>query len=595
MNPADDYRRRREAWLARKAILDANFKRIGYARVAVALFTAALAWLAFGMHSLSVWWLLPAIFAFIALAIWHSKVIAQRKRATRAVAYYQQRSDRLEGEWAGTGPTGERFRDSSHVYAEDLDILGAGSLFQLASCARTAAGEETLAHWLLAPATRPVALARQAAVAELRGRIDLREEIALLGEDLAERTNRETLTAWAAGAPVKFRPHARQIALALAMASIATFLAFLGHLMPLWPFLVVLACDLIFRFAERQRVQQALEGVDTPAKDLEILALVLHRLIRESFEDPRLRQLQAALHVDNVSAPARISRLQRWIEMLHSGDHLLVKLIGPALLWQEQVAMGIEAWRRDTGRYASQWLATVGEFEALLSLASLAFERPGWSIPELRETGAVFDSKNLQHPLMSPVACVPNDVTMGEHRLTIVSGSNMSGKSTLLRAVGLNTVLAWSGGPVAATRMSLSPLATGASIRVVDSLLTGKSRFFAEITRIRAIIELTRGPRPVLFLLDELLSGTNSHDRRIGAAAIVRSLVKSGAIGMMTTHDLALTRIEQDLDGLARNVHFDDSFVNGEIEFDYRLKPGIVVRSNAIDLMRSIGLPVDER
>ena len=207
--------------------------------------------------------------------------------------------------------------------------------------------------------------------------------------------------------------------------------------------------------------------------------------------------------------------------------------------------------------------------------------------------GDWFDAAGLCHPLIPEEQCVPNDLRLGgELRLLIVSGSNMSGKSTLLRSVGLNTVLAWAGAPVCASRLAISPLMVGASIRVLDSLQDGRSRFYAEITRLREIVNLAAGSRTVLFLIDELLSGTNSHDRRIGASAIMRSLIDRGAIGMITTHDLALAHIADDLPGRAVNVHFADTFVDGRLQFDYRLLPGVVERSNALDLMRSVGLEV---
>jgi DNA mismatch repair ATPase MutS len=189
--------------------------------------------------------------------------------------------------------------------------------------------------------------------------------------------------------------------------------------------------------------------------------------------------------------------------------------------------------------------------------------------------------------------CVPNDVQLGgDLRLLIVSGSNMSGKSTLLRSVGLSTVMAWAGAPVCAGRLSISPLMVGASIRVLDSLQDGRSRFYAEITRLRQIVNLAAEARTVLFLIDELLSGTNSHDRKIGASALVRTLVNRGAIGMITTHDLALANIANDLAGRAANVHFADTLQDGQLHFNYQLLPGVVERSNALDLMRSVGLEV---
>jgi DNA mismatch repair ATPase MutS len=251
--------------------------------------------------------------------------------------------------------------------------------------------------------------------------------------------------------------------------------------------------------------------------------------------------------------------------------------------------MAIERWRARSGPAIARWLDAIGQLEALAAFAAFAGEHPELPFPEL--TGArVFAARGLRHPLLGARA-VPNDVALGGERpLLVVSGSNMSGKSTLLRAAGLNAVLAWAGAPVCAGSLTLGPFAVGASLRNVDSVQEGKSRFYAEISRLRQIMDLTRGPRPVLFLLDELLSGTNSHDRRIGAEAVIRGLLARGAAGMVTTHDLALTAIAP----AEANVHFADELVNGEIRFDYKLKPGVVQRSNALELMRSVGLEVPE-
>lgn len=244
--------------------------------------------------------------------------------------------------------------------------------------------------------------------------------------------------------------------------------------------------------------------------------------------------------------------------------------------------------------HVREWIAGAGEFEALCALAGYTYEHPSDTFPELVETsGGWFEARGLGHPLLAESRCVRNDVRLGaETRLLIVSGSNMSGKSTLLRAVGLNAVLAWAGAPVRAQHLKISPLMVGASIRVLDSLVDGRSRFYAEITRLREIVRLAESAGTVLFLVDELLSGTNSHDRRIGAGAIVRMLLDHGGIGMITTHDLALANIAADLEGRAVNVHFADSLENGRLHFDYRLMPGIVERSNALDLMRAVGFEV---
>jgi DNA mismatch repair ATPase MutS len=235
----------------------------------------------------------------------------------------------------------------------------------------------------------------------------------------------------------------------------------------------------------------------------------------------------------------------------------------------------------------------MGEMEALLSLATYSFEHPADPFPEFSEGAASFEGEELGHPLVPDAICVRNHVSIrGDTRVLLVSGSNMSGKSTLLRSVGVNVVLAMAGAPVRAKRLRMTPLQVGASIRVNDSLREGSSRFYAEITRLRQILDLAGQTPPLLFLLDELLQGTNSKDRRIGADGIVTALMNRGAIGLVSTHDLALTDIGGPDEGRLHNVHFQDELANGRMTFDYTLREGVVTKSNGLELMRSIGLEV---
>jgi DNA mismatch repair ATPase MutS len=282
------------------------------------------------------------------------------------------------------------------------------------------------------------------------------------------------------------------------------------------------------------------------------------------------------------------------MEWLDSRDNVFVRLVSPLMLYPLHLAFAVEDWRRQSGSGVRRWLEAMGEIEALGSLACHAFEHPGDRFPEMVATGGpCFEAEGLGHPLIPEAAVVRNDVALGgELRLLLVSGSNMSGKSTLLRTIGVNAVLAQAGGTVRAARLRLSPLTIGASIRVLDSLQSGTSRFYAEIVRLRDILSATAGPVPVIFLLDEFLHGTNSHDRLIGAEATVRGLVERGAIGLVTTHDLALARIADALGTRARNVHFEDHLEDGRMRFDYRMRPGVVQKSNAIELMRSVGLEI---
>ena len=585
MDPHDEYSSRRERWTARERLAQQQFIRIGNARLAVGLIAAVMVWLVFGRDVFNISWLLIPLALFISLVVWHQRVLRERDLAGRAIRYYTRGLARLRDEWAGTASElGERFRQPTHVYSEDLDLFGKGSLFEMLSMARTAAGEDTLAAWFLEPASRETALLRQEAVKELREALDLREAVSLLGDEVRAGVDAESLGTWGALAPVNFPVVLRWLAPSLVIAGILTLAAFLMDLIPLWPLLLVLLCDFAVIFATRKQVAAITGAVETPGRDLNILVLLLERLEREHFQSPLLRQSLAFLPVSQ-----RVRHLKRWVELLDSSDHVLMRVIGPLLLWRQQIAMRIEAWRQKTGAGIGGWIRAVGEFEALSSIAALAFERPEWSFPELADGApALFEASALQHPLLASAKCVPNDVTLNAGvRLLIVSGSNMSGKSTLLRSIGLNCALAWAGAPVAAAHLRVASLRMGASIRTTDSLQDNRSRFLAEILRIRQIVGLVQEGRAALFLLDELLSGTNSHDRLIGAAGIVRGLLAGNSIGLLTTHDLALTQIES-----GENVHFEDSIRDGEMEFDYKLRPGVVTHGNALALMRAVGLEV---
>jgi DNA mismatch repair ATPase MutS len=263
------------------------------------------------------------------------------------------------------------------------------------------------------------------------------------------------------------------------------------------------------------------------------------------------------------------------------------------LMYVVQVAYAAESWRRAHGNAVRSWLKAVGEAEALLSLSGYSYEHPDDPFPDFVEGPPCFLAEQLGHPLIPTAKCVRNDVSVcGETRVLLISGSNMSGKSTLMRAVGINTVLAMVGAPVRARRLQLTPLQIGASILINDSLQEGSSRFYAEITRLRQICDLAEKHPPVLFLLDELLQGTNSKDRLIGAEGVVRALLASGAIGLISTHDLALTSLGERSDPRLHNVHLQDEIEDGKMRFDFKLHDGVVTKSNGVELMRLIGLKV---
>ncbi len=589
----EEYRARLSGWSERLAKAQRLYNRFGNARLATGLAVAAVLGLSIGVAKISPWWICLPVGIFIVLAIALGRLDQEREAATRGVAYYERALGRIEDRWMGTGSQGERFRDSKHVYADDLDLFGRGSAFELLSTARTGAGERTLAEWLLTPGERDEVIARQESVVELRPRIDLREEIALMGEDIRAAVDARVLAVWGAAPAVHFFKGARFVAFGLACAAVVTLGGFFAQQFSLAPFLVVVLAEMIFSFAVRPKVGEVTSAVSAPAHELRMLGLLLGRLEHEQFTSARLKRLVADLQIEGTTASERIRRLTRLMELLDSSENMFFRPVAAMLLWNAQFAMALEAWRKACGPHIGQWIAAVGEFEALCSLSTYAFERPDATMPVLEVSGPLFDAQALRHPLIPAAVAVANDVSLGKAaRLWIVSGSNMSGKSTLMRAVGLNAVLAWAGAPVACSRLNISPLRIGASMSTHDSLADNRSRFYAEISRLRDVVELAHAGHPTLFLLDELLSGTNSHDRRIGAEAVVRGLVERGAIGLVSTHDLALAEIVSTLGGRAANVHFEDHLEGGEIRFDYRLREGVVTRSNALELMRAVGLDV---
>jgi hypothetical protein len=592
--PSSEYAERlaaRRAWVERQ---QRSHIRAGNARLVIALVAAWLGWAAYWQGSLSGWWLAAPLAAFLTLLLLHDRILRDRELAQRAVRYYERGLARIEDRWAGTGEPGDRFHDPAHPYAEDLDLFGKGGLFELLSTARTRAGENTLARWLLQSAPPEIVLERQAAVAELRPKLDLREDLALLGEDVRACGDPKALIAWAESPPVLVRGAGRiaATALSLTMLICGCYWAWASSIPSRVAFLCVLAINSAFGLAFRRRVLTVIVRVDEAQRDLSLLAKVLARLERERFTCPRLTQLRTALE-STPEASRRIGRLNRWMELLDSRENWLMRVVGPPLLYATQVTFAIEAWRADSGPQVRGWIEAAGEFEALSALAGYAYEHPQDPFPEISAAaGPCFEVEGLGHPLLPAARCVRNDLRLGGGLcLLVVSGSNMSGKSTLLRSVGVSAVMAMAGAPVRATRLRVSSLSVGASIRSSDSLQDGTSRFYAEITRLRKLVDLAAAGS-LLFLIDELLNGTNSHDRQIGAEAVVRGLVNRGAIGLVTTHDLALTQITAALEPRGANVHFEDHLEDDKITFDYRMRPGVVTKSNALELMRSVGLDI---
>ena len=607
MDPKQTYSRLLEERRAEIAAREARHRKLGYYQLACFAAAGILVWLALA-ETISIFWVLVPAAVFGALVVVHERLLAALERRRRALRFFEKGLARLAGSWAGAGEPGDRYLDPAHPYAQDLDLFGKGSLFELLSTARTHIGEDTLARWLLSPADPETVRARQQAVEELRPRVDLREDLAVLAEEARKGIDPVSLAAWGESPPLLRSHRLRwkvEAATAFGIAGavcLAAVLAHMGGVLPLTELQAMAARDLFLAsivangwFLHRHRAEfgAVVGAVQEAAHELRLLSEVLVRLERERFQSPMLAALEMDLHAEGALPSARIARLNKLMDYLDSREHAVVRVAEIFILWTPHLALKLEDWRRISGGAVRRWLKAAGEMEALCSLASHAFEHPADTFPEFVPQGPYLEARAIAHPLLPEDKAVRNDITVGGTvRLFVVSGSNMSGKSTLLRTLGVNAVLAQAGAPVRAAQLRLSPLQVGASIRVNDSLQGGVSRFYAEILRLRQILDLAGGDKAALFLIDEFLHGTNSHDRRIGAEALVRGLVDRGAVGLITTHDLALADIADVMGGRAANVHFEDRVENGAIHFDYIMRPGVVRKSNAIELMRSVGLEI---
>lgn len=590
------------------------------AKLVLGLITVGLGiWLAKDHAAMIAFLLLPIAF-LVLLFVLHERVLICLRKNESLLATYQQGIARMEDRWSGTGPSGEQYLQQAtgslihpapdaHPYARDLDLFGTGSLYQYLCTARTHVGRDTLAAWLLAPAAVEEIYARQQAVQELAPNLDFREQLALAAsalEDKAARTGKvpESLADWSeatAGPASRLRLPAVLLALLWITAILVWQVNPNVHGQPFaWVAVAILASFVTVGFGSRSRMQvaQSAAAIESATADLDVLQNVLRTIEQQQFTTARLQSLQSLLQTGGMPPSKAIARLIKRVDWLASADNWFVKILDRFIHWRLLSVIAIENWRRRHGASVRGWLIAIGEMEALTAFATYAYENPSDIFPTFTEhapdhTIPYFEATGFAHPLLPRSRTITNSLRLDNQlQLIVISGPNMAGKSTFIRSVGINAVLAQAGAPVRATGMRLSPLTVAASICILDSLQGGLSRFYAEIMRLKHIDTLSRQQTPVLFLLDELLSGTNSHDRRIGTESMVRSLVGRGAIGLVTTHDLALAAIADNMGTHAANFHFEDRYDNGELHFEYKLTPGIVQTSNALQLMRSIGLEV---
>ena len=547
-----------------------------------------------------------ALAGFVGLVLYHPRIIEAESIEARWVATNEDAAKRVSGNaWHELPTTGESFRDPTHAYADDLDLFGKGSLFQRLCVGKTHLGQRQLAQFLLQAATPEQIRGRQAAVRALAPMLELRQELEVLaratqpppksGETATRTQYLEPLFSWGESAPALLnRTGLVHGARLLPVAT--TLIIALGylHLIPSWLALVPFLAHVILLVASRQETAPMVAMLSTTEQSVLGVEALFLRL--EQLPDGPLRQLLEGRLVTATTRPSvackSLKRIAGWFEFRHNG--LLYPFVNLYLLWDVQCGVAFDRWREQHGAQLRGWFDLLGEVEALSSLAGLHFDEPDTTFAELVEGDrAYFEAQSLGHPLIEVGRRVANDVaTLSQGQGLLVTGSNMSGKSTFLRAMGLGAVLGLAGGPVCATRLRLTQLSVATSMRISDSLSAGVSHFYAELRKLKRVVDAGASNRPLFFLLDEILHGTNSLERRIGARFILSQLLRTNALGAVSTHDLALCELSGDLADRLRLVHFREDAQNGQMSFDYLLRQGPVTEGNALRLMRSLGLDV---
>lgn len=584
---------------------EARLIRLSWLRLA--LFTAAAILFFMSLDWGEIWWLAVVVGFFVGFGMLvrrYVKVEEEKRFQQTLQDVNQEELDRLAHKLDGLEGGGE-FEDRTHSYSSDLDLYGEKSLFAYLSRATTVFGRAQLSRWLNKSGSRDEILARQEASRELAEKLDWRQELQATGRMVAHDSEKGnsmemgSLHAWITATPeVLPKPIYRWLPLILPPIALALIVAAFAGWVPFWIALAWVGIHGIINWQTINKVSgKAFEESSNRAKILKSYAGLIARIEAEKMQSPLALALQDRLKTEGTPAHQEIARLAKILlnlELRLNGMPYFVMqyLFFWDMIWIRQ----LELWKQRHGKSILDWFAVIGEFEALNSLAAVEFAHPEWAVPEIPETGYALEGEALGHPLLPVEECVQNPIMIRRQGLIwLITGSNMSGKSTYLRTVGINSILALSGARVCAKSFKISPLQVLTSMRTLDSLEENTSSFYAELKRLKLVIEQVATGVPVFFLLDEILKGTNSRDRHAGARALIRQLQAGGGSGLVSTHDLELVNLADQMPGDIVNYSFNcEVSASGDLNFDYTLTDGMCHSMNATQLMKAMGIEFKE-
>ena len=542
---------------------------------------------------------LSALLLFLYLVVRHNRLKREKDRIDILRKINEDSLKRLNGEWRTLEDTGKEYQDPEHDFSEDLDVFGRNSLFQWMNTAKTFAGRNALKKLLTDPPKKPEEIReRQAVAKELAGLLDWRQQLqaeALLSADKFQ--DPRPFYEWVRQrSPQYHRPAVRWLVQSLPPVLILLFTA--AFVFPAFPFFIPYLFLLLqmgltaYHYTERKQI---LDVVAPFLGNIKTERAMLEKIEDQEFHSAYLKKLQQGLRNEQGETACRqIKGLERIMDRTAVRHSQLYWLINILFLWDYQSMVVLEKWKEQSGDRIRDWIEALGEMEALCSLAVLYYDHPDWAVPKIYgDDRSLLFAAEAGHPLL-PEDRVCNDIDrMKSGQVFLITGSNMSGKSTLLRTVGINLVLAYAGAPVCAKEFHCTVFDLYTSMRVRDDLEGRISSFYAELLRIKRMIEAAKRGEPVFFLLDEIFKGTNSRDRHTGARILIKLLSSEGAVGFVSTHDVELGDLEKE-DSRIRNYHFREYYREGKLFFDYKLRKGVSNTRNAVYLMKMAGMDIPE-
>ena len=594
------FSQRQQQFITDEQAAQRRYNQLAFWRLIWFIETVAVVWLLirldYQLGAVAV--LLVGILGFLILLKKHQSVRRERDVAHHLAFINQDEAARLKRQYLRP-ETGDLFANPTHYYAGDLDVFGKHSLFRLLNRTHTYEGQKRLAGWLSAPSGPDTIRLRQQAAAELGPQIEWRQRFEAMAyvEETVGRSP-EVLIKWAVAEVVPLPAYLNIIRFLFPAITLGFFIAWLLGYVPGAIVLLALAIHGLVLSQTAGRAKEVSEQTFEISTALEAFQGLFQQAEQVKGDAIRLRAIRQALTAGNQGASTAIGQLGQLTEGLnYRRNPYFALLFGIATLWDIHYLFRLEQWRQQYGPALGRWFEALGELEALNSLSGFAYAHPSYATPDIADEQLLLDITSAVHPLLPPERSVANSLKLaGSGKTMLITGSNMSGKSTFLRTVGANVVLALAGAVVSAERFWCSPVRVFTSMRTQDSLEESTSSFYAELKRLQTLIGLSKQagkqPIPVLYFLDEILKGTNSADRHRGAEALIRQLHQTTASGFVSTHDLELGQLT-DADGFVRNYHFQSDLLNGELQFDYKLRDGICQSFNASQLMQAIGIEMD--